>query len=226
MSNDKLSKAERKRQRNFTERSEVSKIIRRSSSNSKIPPTPSPKVELSPKDKEKKRLDALAIETEKRKKSLLSEIRKTSIVQLACERADVGRSTYYKWRAGDLIFARAADRALEAGRFFINDLAESKLIRLIQDSDLRAIKFWLEHNHPRYTTKQLIDDYEIVTIKPSVEENNLATQEMGRMMAIKMTPKYTTEEIQEKLEAEEREEERYAEMDKKLKSWEDDEEKK
>lgn len=154
-----------------------------------------------PLTKEEKRLESLAFETEKQKKALVSQLRKTPIVQLACERTSVGRSTYYQWRARDKIFARAADRALEAGKFFINDLAESKLMRLIQEDNLTAIIFWLKHNHPKYAvTSRFIHEHEVVIDRPSVEENSVAAHEMAKMMARKYTPKPSDTEMREHIE--------------------------
>jgi hypothetical protein len=125
--------------------------------------------------REEKRLATLAEQTEKQKRSLVVQLRKTPVVQIACERTSVGRSTYYEWRAQDKIFARAADRALEHGRFFVNDLAESKLIALIQNGNLPAINLWLRHNHPKYATlNRVIHEHEVITERPSVEEEYAA----------------------------------------------------
>lgn len=175
--------------------------------------------------KEEKRLKKLEAETEKQKKALVSQLRKTPIVQFACERTGIGRSTYYDWRKHDLIFARAADRALEAGRFFINDLAESKLIRLIQEDNLTSIIFWLKHNHPKYATvNRVIHEYETATNRPSVEENNISTQELAKLMATKMMPEIKLEEMKEKIEEELQEAERNAESNKRLEFFDKDDE--
>jgi len=173
--------------------------------------------------KEKKRLETLDVNTEKNKKEIVIQLRKTPIVQFACERTGIGRSTYYKWRARDLIFARAADRALEAGRFFINDLAESKLIKLIQDDNITSIIFWLKHNHPKYASvNRIIHEYEVVTDKLSVEENSVAEHEIASFIGQKMIPKYTAEKLKEKIESEMEEAELNVEQDKRLKSFDED----
>lgn len=151
--------------------------------------------------KTEKRLETLADTTEKQKKALVTELRKTPIVQIACDRVGVGRSTYYKWRAKDSVFARAASRAIEAGRFRVNDIAESHLMKLIQDYNLTAIIFWLKHNHPKYATvNRIIHEYEVATEKPSVEESNIAADELGKMIARKVIPNFTIEEVQEHIE--------------------------
>lgn len=107
----------------------------------------------------------------KQKEELIELFRKSPIVQMACEKLGVGRTTYYRWRKEDAIFAGKADDALSIGRHLINDLAESKLIKKIQqDEDFNSIKYWLSHNHKRYETK--------LTITPSVMESNELPREL------------------------------------------------
>jgi hypothetical protein len=229
MDNNELSRAERKRRRENADAFEVQKRIRerpipRPSTSDYVevesPPYIPPKISV----REKKRLEALAVETEKLKKAMVVQLRKTPIVQIACERTGVGRSTYYKWRTNDHIFGRAADRALEAGKFFINDLAKSKLLQLIQDGDKVAIIFWLKHNDPTFVAvSRVIHEYETATIKPSVEENSIAALKIAEMMADKLTPRYTAEEMKEKIEDEERESKANKESNDRLRSFEEDE---
>ncbi len=40
-------------------------------------------------------------------------LKKTPIVQVACERSSVGRATYYRWKKDDADFAKQADEALD-----------------------------------------------------------------------------------------------------------------
>lgn len=92
----------------------------------------------------------MASKTEKLKLKILDQLRLFPNVQLACERIGIGRSTYYDWRKNDTKFKEATDKAVEFGNWFINDLAESKLIQNIKDGDNTAIIFWLKKHHPRY----------------------------------------------------------------------------
>lgn len=140
---------------------------------------------------------------DKQKKAVIDQLRKTPIVQVACERIGVGRSTYYKWRKCDTTFARVADKALEAGRFFINDLAESKLLRLVQDSNLTSIIFWLKHNHPKYAvTTRFIHEYELVSDRASPEEVAAWTDHISSIRARKMPNLETTQELKDRVEEE------------------------
>ena len=90
---------------------------------------------------------------EPNKKLLLEQLRKTPIVETACQKVGVGRSTYYFWRQEDSEFARLADEAIHAGKQLVSDVAESQLITLIKNGNLQSIIFWLKNNHDDYKTK-------------------------------------------------------------------------
>jgi len=94
------------------------------------------------------------INRQKREKPLILEmLKKTPIVQIVCEKNDVGRATYYRWRQQDPQFAKEADEALAEGALLMNDLAESQLLSLIKDGNLGAIVFWLKSHHPAYANR-------------------------------------------------------------------------
>lgn len=113
---------------------------------------------------------------EKVKQELLECLRKTPIVQIACQKLGIARATYYRWRAADENFAKNADKAIDDGSFLVNDMAESQLLSAIKDQNMTAIIFWLKHHHPNYATKieltgQLKHDYKL-----SEEEEKLIEQ--------------------------------------------------
>lgn len=86
----------------------------------------------------------------KGKDTLLEQVKKLPIIQIACEKTGIGRATYYRWRKEDLEFAEKADEAIQTGRNLINDMAESQLLSQIKEKNITAIIFWLKHNHPIY----------------------------------------------------------------------------
>jgi len=47
------------------------------------------------------------------KELLLEHLEKTPIVQIACEKSGIGRSTYYRWLQSDPLFAKKAKKALQ-----------------------------------------------------------------------------------------------------------------
>lgn len=87
------------------------------------------------------------------KELLIEQLKKTPIVQVACEKVGIGRATYYRWHKEDEEFAKMADQAILDGNFLVNDMAESQLMSAIRDKNLTAIIFWLKHHHPSYATK-------------------------------------------------------------------------
>ncbi|MFH1601646.1 MAG: phBC6A51 family helix-turn-helix protein [Candidatus Shapirobacteria bacterium] len=89
----------------------------------------------------------------KNKELILKQLKKTPIVQIACERVGIGRATYYRWRKDDSKFTKASDKALLDGNLLVNDMAESQLMSAIKDKNMTAIIFWLKHHHPAYLTR-------------------------------------------------------------------------
>ncbi|GEM_PF-430106 len=88
----------------------------------------------------------------KNKDKLLEILKKTPIVQIACERIGVSRASYYRWRKENVEFAKKSDQALFDGSLLVNDMAESYLINAIKEKNMTAIIFWLKSHHPAYTT--------------------------------------------------------------------------
>lgn len=101
-----------------------------------------------------KRQKTLAETTQKQKDALLEELAKCPIVQVACERTSIGRATYYKWRADDPEFRRVSNNAVDEGRKFVNDVAESQMIRKIKEGNMTSIIYWLKNNNSRYSEKR------------------------------------------------------------------------
>lgn len=89
----------------------------------------------------------------KDKELLLEILKKTPIVQIACEKAGVSRASYYRWRKEDVEFTKKSDQALLEGSLLVNDMAESQLMSAIKDKNMTAIIFWLKHHHPNYATR-------------------------------------------------------------------------
>lgn len=102
---------------------------------------------------------------------IIQHLQANPIVQIACERAGVPRSTYFRWRANDLVFARAADHAQEASRFLGNDVAESRLMQAVKNGEPWAIRFWLQYNHPRYARKDIHEHCHICETKSTEEKH-------------------------------------------------------
>jgi ACT domain-containing protein len=124
----------------------------------------------------------------KDKKLIIAELRKTPIVQIACQKIGTSRTTFYRWKKEDEQFAKEADEALQEGVLLINDAAESQLLSAIKDKNMTAIIFWLKHHHLSYTTKLEITS----VIKKELELNN--EQEQAIQKALGVTNKSDTHE--------------------------------
>jgi len=92
------------------------------------------------------------------KELLLEQLKKMPVVELACQRANIGRTTYYRWRKNPK-FAKEADTAIAEGEALITDLTESQLISLIRDRNFQALQLWLRHHHPKYSNKVEINGH-------------------------------------------------------------------
>lgn len=125
----------------------------------------------------------IGIRVAENRRVLLEQLKKTPILQIACEKVGIGRATVYRWKNEDQEFAKALDGALFEGKMLVNDVAESQLMAAIKERNLGAIVFWLKHHHPSYTTKVEItanvkNDYELTP------EQKALVQEALRLAAL------------------------------------------
>lgn len=95
------------------------------------------------------------------KDALLGQLRRYPIVQVACEKSEVSRATYYRWHEEDSSFAAAADSAVAEGEELFNDLAEHQLLALMKDKHWPSIHYWLEKRHPKFNKTQVHVDGQV-----------------------------------------------------------------
>ncbi len=113
---------------------------------------------------------------DKTKTLFLEQLKKTPIVQIACEKLGIGRATLYRWKEEDAEFARQVDAAIFDGRLMVNDLAESQLIGAVKDRDMRAIMYWLKHHHTDYKNRMEIEATVNTVHELSDEQKELVRQ--------------------------------------------------
>lgn len=87
------------------------------------------------------------------RKRFLEILRKTPIIQLACERSGISRASLYRWKKEDPAFALEVDEAVTEGSGLITDIAESQLLQAIKERNITAVMFWLKHHHKAYANK-------------------------------------------------------------------------
>jgi hypothetical protein len=101
--------------------------------------------------------------------AFLTELRKIPIVQVACEKTGISRTSVYRWREEDKEFATEMDRALADGEALVNDMSESQLLSLIKEKNWSAISFWLRHRNPKFKDK--------VEVTTKIEDDGKLTPE-------------------------------------------------
>lgn len=87
------------------------------------------------------------------KQKALENLKKVPIISVACQKADIGRSSFYRWKSQDKFFSKEVDKALQEGKQLINDMAESQLISAIKEQNMTGIIYWLRNNHPGYADR-------------------------------------------------------------------------
>ncbi len=75
-------------------------------------------------------------------------------INYACKKAGIARATVYRWIKDIPEFRQAIDEALKHGRANAGEIAESKLLKLVNEGDFRAIQYYLNNNDPRYMPKR------------------------------------------------------------------------
>lgn len=103
--------------------------------------------------------------TKKDKEKVLGHLKNVPIIEVVCKKANISRSTYYRWQKEDPEFLRLSEEAYQDGLELTNDMTEGKLITLIREGKFQAVQFWLKHNHPRF----LLRDKEQSLLRPKRE---------------------------------------------------------
>lgn len=132
------------------------------------------------------------MKTKNEKQLLIEQLKKTPVVQVACEKVGIGRASFYRWKSDDEKFATAVNEAISDGNGLVNDMAESQLMSAIRDKNLTAIIFWLRNHHPSYATRVE------VTAKLKHDEELTPEQEELVMKALKLASILPTNSNEEK----------------------------
>lgn len=122
--------------------------------------------------------------TERNQELLVEQLKKTPIVQLACEKSGVSRATYYRWRKESDEFSEAADLALTESVALMNDMAESQLLSSIRDGNLTGIIFWLKNRHSAYATRVQVDATHRLVDEKLTPEQQEVVEEALRLSGI------------------------------------------
>jgi predicted DNA binding protein len=133
------------------------------------------------KSKNQGRKSTIRARQDEQKSLLLEQLQKIPIVQIACEKTGVGRTTFYRWCKEDDEFKKAADTAIHEGVSLLNDMTESQLLTAIRDGNLTAVMYWLNHRHPAYKNRLELSGEIKATNEPLTPEQENLIKEALRL---------------------------------------------
>ncbi len=107
------------------------------------------------------------------KQQLLEELKKKPVIEAACAKIGVGRTTFYEWKQKDKKFAEAVDMAMRFGKDFISDIAEMQLLNAIKAGDFRAVAMWLKTHRQEYRNRIEVDGTITAIEEMTVEQKAL-----------------------------------------------------
>lgn len=95
----------------------------------------------------------IKVRQDKLKQTLLEQLRRLPVREVAYEKTGVTRMTCNRWRKASKKFAEEMDTAIAEGYEFLCGLAESQIISLVRQGKFEAARFVLQHHDPRYANK-------------------------------------------------------------------------
>ncbi len=84
------------------------------------------------------------------KSQILELIERVPIDAHVCKQVGISRSTLYRWLEQDPFFQQDFTDNKKISVASVSDIAESKLIQMINDGNLTAIIFWLKYHRSAY----------------------------------------------------------------------------
>lgn len=90
------------------------------------------------------------------KKLMIELLSKYPIVEAACSKVKISRSTHYKWMSEDDRYRARVNEAMAISIDTVNDLAENNIITGVKRGEHKSSTFWLKNRHPAYKAKPAI----------------------------------------------------------------------
>lgn len=94
----------------------------------------------------------------------LELLKETPNIRYVCNKLGIHPATYYRWKIRHPEFFGEVIIALDIGRTKINDIAESVILKKVQEGDIGMCKYWLGNNNPRYMTREKSRQHSAVNV--------------------------------------------------------------
>lgn len=117
----------------------------------------------------------------KEKKLVIENLKRMPIIEVACNKSGISRATFYRWKEQDAEFSQAAEKAQVEGEALVGDIAVSKIVKEINNDNLTAAIYWLNHRDPRFSNK-----FEVTARLKSDNETLTPDQETLVIKALKL----------------------------------------
>lgn len=126
----------------------------------------------------------IAMRQEKLKQAFVDQLKRTPIIETACQKTGIPRTNVYRWQRENKKFAKAVLEALHEGRTVMSDVAESQLFKLIAQEEYKAIALYLGTHNPRYAKKLELSGSVETREAPLSREQKKRIQEALRLSSI------------------------------------------
>ncbi len=103
-----------------------------------------------------------AEQKKKLKNLMLERLTKNFTISSACHAIGIDRKTFYRWIDEDINFKTEAYDNIQECKKDITDMANTRLVKQIDQGNLTAVMFWLNNKDPEITDKAIyLTDEEI-----------------------------------------------------------------
>jgi len=100
---------------------------------------------------------------DKLKEQILERLTKNFTISSACHAVGIDRKTFYRWIDEDSEFKKEAYVNIQECKKDVTDLANNRLVKLIDNGNLTAVMFWLNNKDPEVSGKTIYISEEEIT---------------------------------------------------------------
>ncbi len=118
------------------------------------------------------------------KKLMIETLQKYPVVEAACHKVGITRTTHYRWIQEDRAYAGEVVGALYASSEVVNDVCVSKLIEAAERGERWAIYFWLRNRHPQFNNDPIVRNMHLrlAKIELKEQEREASTRELREIL--------------------------------------------